>query len=362
MQVNAHGQYIAAGMGKDTVFYCRAVGGLAARNRKKAGRHLGWRRPVLGILLCHQRLGILLGELQDLLWILLMAKFSKDSGQLLFDTDLICYGLIKSGSMAYQQSWTRRYLRSAQLDPNNGANWTASVVTSGTAGADSLYGFTVYNSLSPIVFITGPGCMVGSARAGAALTFFYSNADSSTRFYCFDLMQDNIPGGPYLKTRTPDGVITFNSLQPPVNVIGAVQAPGPGGLDRFGRYITTYGGGYNRHRQAAAGGEVTKVDSVVDIGLAPGIEYAAYLPWSRTCGISDLYGGNAFPHTMYSGSEGAYGRVGGISFMFGATGGTTQSYPQTSGYALYYSFFNLPTDRFPVALIITTGGLPFPYN
>jgi hypothetical protein len=306
--------------------------------------------------------GIFLGELQDLLWILLMAKVSKDNGQLLFDTDLICYGLIKSGYMAFQQSWTRRTLRSAQLDPNDGSNWTASVATSGTAGADALYGFTVYNALSPIVFITGSGCQVGSARSGAALTFFYANADSNTKFYCYDLMQDNIPGGPYLKTWTPDRVLTFNSLQPPLNVVGAVQAPGPGGLDRFGRYVTTYSGGYNRHRQSQAEGGVTKVDSVVDIGLSAGVEYAAYLPWSRSVGISDMYGGNVFPHTMYSGSEGAYGRVGGISFMFGATGGTTQSYPSTVGYALPYSFFNLPTDRYSVALVITTASLPFPYN
>lgn len=289
-------------------------------------------------------------------------RVAKENGELLFDTALICYGLIKSGYMAYQQSWTRRLLRSAQLDPNDGSNWTPSAVSSSTNFGDSLYGFTVNSTLSPIVFIVGTGCLVGSARSGSALTFFYTNSDTNTKFYCFDLMQDNIPGSPYLKTWTEGGVLTFNSLQPPLNVVAAVQAPSPGAIDVYGRFATTYVGGYNVHRQVSGGPNqnVTKVDSRVDIPLSQGIEYAAYLPWSRSCGIADMYPGNVFPFTMYSGSEGAYGRVGGISFMFGATAGTTQSYPNTAGWAS--SFFNLPTDRYPVALVIQTAALPFPYG
>lgn len=288
-------------------------------------------------------------------------KVRKKNGDLLFDTSLICYGLIKSGYMTYQQSWTRRTLRSAQLDPNDGASWTPSTVTASTNLADSLYGFTVNNSLSPIVFIVGTGCLVGSSRSGSSLTFFYTNADTNTKFYCFDLMQDNIPGSPYMKTWTDGGVITFNSLQPPLNVVAAVQAPGPGPTDVYGRLYSTYTGGYNVHRQSSGPSQnVTKVDSRVDIALSPGIEYAAYLPWSRSCGIADMYSGNAFPFTMYNGSEGAYGRVGGISFMFGATAGTTQTYPSTAGWMS--SFFNLPTDRYPIALVIQTATLPFPYG
>lgn len=289
-------------------------------------------------------------------------RVSKENGQLLFDTSLICYGLVKSGYMTYQQTWTRRSLRSAQLDPNDGASWTPSAVTAATNLGDSLYGFTLDNALSPIVFIVGTGCLAGSSRSGSSLTFFYANADANTRFYCFDLMQDNIPGSPYMKTWTNSGVITFNSLQPPLNVVANIQAPTPGATDVYGRYQTTYVGGYNVHRQTSGGPnqDVTKVDSRVDIALAPGVEYAAYLPWSRSCGIADMYPGNVFPFTMYSGSEGAYGRVGGISFMFGAAAGTTQSYPSNVGWQS--SFYNLPTDRYPIALVVQTAGLPFPYR
>jgi|SRR5471032_2917919 len=286
----------------------------------------------------------------------------KDNGQILFDTSLICYGLVKSGNMAYINSWTRKTLRSAQLDPNDGANWTTTAATASTAFADSMHGFTITNPISPIVFIVGTGCLQGTSVSGGTMTFFYANADASTKFYCFDLMADNMAGTTFLKTYDPAGRITFNSLQPPLNVVGTIQAPGPGSLDRFNRYVTAYTGGYNVQRQLAAGQEVTKTDSRVDISIGSGIEYAAFLPWSRGCRINDLFSGNTFAFTQYSGAEGAYGRVGGISFMFGAAGGTTQAYPSVAGQAVPCSFENIPTDRYPLALVITTAGLPLPFN
>lgn len=286
----------------------------------------------------------------------------KDNGQILFDTSLICYGLVKSGYMTYLSSWTRKVLRSAQLDPNEGASWTTTTSQSGTASADSMFGFSVQNALSPIVFIVGTGCLQGTSISGSTMTFFYANADANTKFYCFDLMADNMAGTTFLKTYDVNGRITFNSLQPPLNVSAAIQAPGPGSVDIYGRYITTYAGGYNVHRQTSTGGEVTKTDSRVDIAIGSGVEYAAFLPWSRSCRINDLFPGNVFAFTQYSGAEGAYGRTGGISFMFGAAGGTTQAYPTVSGQATPCSFENIPTDRYPVALVITTANMPFPFN
>lgn len=293
-------------------------------------------------------------------------KVFKDNGQLLFDTALITHGLIKSGYMTYLQSWTRRELRSAQLDPNDGSNWFPSVANSSESYADSLHGFTVYNAQSPIVFITGSGCLNGSSVSGNATTFFYSNADANTKFYCFDLMADNIPGSPYFKTFNLSGRITFNSLQPPLNVVGGVQAPGPGAVDQYGRYLTCYSGGANRTRQAqgVVNGVVNrgKVDSYVNIPLLAGVEYAAYLPWSRSVGYADFMSGGSSNFRMYSGGEGAYGYYGGITFMFGASAGTNESKPFNQGYSIPISFFNLPTDRYPVALFIKTSDLPFPYN
>jgi hypothetical protein len=290
---------------------------------------------------------------------------SKDTGELLLDTRQICYGLVKSGNMAYVQSWYRRFLKSAQLDPNNGANWTDATVGGSQGSGDDMWGFTVTNAISPIVFIVGPGCLNGSVRSGNTITFMYANCSAATKFYCFDLMANNIAGSPYLKTYRDDGVITFNSLQPPLNVVAAIQAPGPSGLDANGHYISAYAGGYNVQRQnqgTTPANKYPQIDSRVDVALTAGVEYAAYLPWARSCGISDIFGNNLFPHISYGGSEGAYGRFGGISFMFGAAGATTQSYPPTPGWSVPCSFFNIPTDRYPIALVIKTAGLPFPYN
>jgi hypothetical protein len=290
----------------------------------------------------------------------------KADGSLLFDTNNITYGLVKSGYMTYQQAWTRKTLRSAQLDPSDGANWFPSNIQTSLSFADGLWGFTVTNAISPIVFIVGSGTLNGSSVSGSSITFFYSNADANTKYYCFDLVSDNIAGSPYLKTFNSAGRITFNSLQPPLNIAGSYQAPVPGSLDQYGRYGTCYAGGSNRVRQAFynSGGitYVGQVDSYIDIPLTAGVEYAVYLPWSRGGGIGDFMSGGTGTFLVYSVLEGAYGRVGGISFMMGASAATTQSTPNNQGWSLYASFFNIPTDRYPVALYITTTNLPFPFG
>lgn len=290
----------------------------------------------------------------------------KTSGEVLFDTNLISYGLVKSGYMSLQQYWTRKSLRSAQLDPNNGANWTESTIVSTATFADGLWGFTVNNAISPIVFITGSGTLNGTAVNGSSITFLYSNASTSTKFYCFDLMADTIAGSTYLKTWNTSGRITFNSLQPPLNVIAAIQAPAPPpSQDVYGRYLLTYANGSQRIRQYSGnvGGIVytSQTDCYIDIPVgSPSDEYAVYLPWSRSCGIWD--GSSVVPPRNYSGVEGAYGRVGGISFMFGASAATTEATVSTTATGPGVTYSQLPTDRYPVALVIRTSNLIFPYN
>jgi hypothetical protein len=290
----------------------------------------------------------------------------RDNGVILFDTNLISYGLIKSGYLQYSQSWTRRELKSAQLDPNNGANYTEVQVLFDSTYTDGLWAFTVTNAISPIVFITGSGTLNGTAISGSSITFYYSNASNSTKYYCFDLMGNNIAGSPYLKTYDTTGRITFNSLQPPINIIGAVQAPSPGPLDQYGRYTTCYTSGYNV-KQAELGPASPyrrpRANSIVDIAGAPGVEYAVNLPFSRSCGIHDLFDFTGFQSsTQYSMVEGAYGRTGGISFMFGASAGTSYAQLNTSGQTQPCSFVNIPTDRYPTALLINTANYPFPFN
>ncbi|MBV4477849.1 hypothetical protein [Pseudomonas botevensis] len=277
---------------------------------------------------------------------------TKESGELLFDTTKICYGLVKSGNFTFIENWSRYYLRSA-ADPGNGASWSPDPVR-----VDPAHGFTVVNAISPIVFITGSGCLNGVSRSGNSMTFIYINADENTKYYCFDLMANNIAGSPYLKTFLEDGRLSFNSLQPPLNVIAAVPAPAkpepwPGNLS--GWYRTTYAGGYNIQRR---NGNAPAMDCRVDIALG-GEEYAAHLPWSRAAVCMNSSAG---PGYTVSASEGAYGRTGGISFMFGAAGATTIGFTtQGPGVPAGDNFWGIP-DVAPTALVIRTAGLPFPYQ
>jgi hypothetical protein len=287
---------------------------------------------------------------------------TKENGEILFDTTKICYGLVKSGNLAYLENWARYFLRSAQLDPSNGANWAPEAAT--PPRGDPAYGFTVTNAQSPIVFITGPGCLNGVSRTGNSMTFIYMNADENTRYYCFDLMANNIAGSPYLKTFLEDGRISFNSLQPPLNVIAAVSAPGkpaPNGGNQSAWYPYTYAGGYNVQRRGmVAPGYSPALDSRVDIALG-GEEYAAHLPWSRA---AICLNGSASPGYTVSVAEGVYGRNGGITFMFGAAGATTiGTTPAMSDGSVPAgnAFRNIPDLR-PTALVIRTAGLPFPYQ
>jgi hypothetical protein len=287
----------------------------------------------------------------------------KEDGEILFDTSKITYGLVKSGNLVYTSSWSRRTLNTWPADKNNGANWTASnevVVSDGTW--DAMYGFSVSNFKSPLVFIVGPGVLTGTVVSGTTITFVYACSSPSTKFYCFDLMSDNITGHPYLKTFDSSGNITFNSLQPALNIVTTVQAPVPSTLVSGYRGFA-YNGGTNtllqqwlstvNGRQRYPRGHCT-----YDYPLSSGVEYAACLPWSRGCGLVLQNDGS----TTASGcSEGAFGRVGGISFQMGHTGGTTFD-DQLSTSVLGFNWYNVPTDRYPTALVIKTAGLPFPYN
>lgn len=290
----------------------------------------------------------------------------KDTGEILFDTNLISYGLIKSGYMVYLESWIRREYLQNNEDPNNGNNWSPVQIHYDPTHTDTLHGFTVWGWISPICFITGPGCLNGTRINGdGSMTFLYSNAGTSTKFYCFDLMADNLSGSTFLKTWDTAGRITFNSLQPPLNVITSYQAPGPGAVDQYGRPKTTYAGGYTQSEPElgpASPWRRKRATSRVDIALSA-VEYAVYLPWSRSVTFNDFNNFNGFFNaSQYGGQEGAYGRFGGISFLFGASAGTNNATINSSGYSAGISFSNLPTDRYPVALVIHTDNLIFPYN
>ncbi len=281
----------------------------------------------------------------------------KDSGELLFDTSKICYGLVKSGNMVAIETWPRKYLKSAQLDPNNGGNWEDSFRT-----GDAMFGFTVTNAISPIVFIVGKGCLNGTSVSGSSMTFMYAGGSAATKFYCFDLMADNIAGRPYLKTWNEDRQITFNSLQPPLNVVGAIQAPAPpAATDQYGRQLLTYAGGRIELIRYQTSSQDAQMHCVVDVGIDSSVEYAAYLPFSRSASLWNAQTVSGGILSQCGVNEGAYGRTGGISFMFANSGGSPVAYPATSA-SVPASYTSIPTDRLPSALVIKTAGLPFPYN
>lgn len=289
-------------------------------------------------------------------------KVWKDTGVLLFDTDKISYGLLKSGYLILQEAWTRRLLRSSNVDPNDGANWIASaVVVAGSTSSynDNIYTFTVTNGVSPIVFLTGRGCLSGVTRSGSTFTFYYVNVEPNTKAYCFDLMRDTA-GSPYLKTYTSDGVLSFNSLMTPLNVAMAIQAPPPQG-DQSIKYppdstFKAYVNGYYIYQQTSPTNQLT---CRVDIPISSGTEYAAHLPWSRGC----KFLGTDSRFVEYNGVEGCAGYNGGIQFQFGPSAATPQAFPSYGvGAPRPPPIYQVPTDRYPTALVIKTSTYPFPFN
>ena len=284
----------------------------------------------------------------------------KPDGSLLYDTGNISYGLVKSGYLTFNSNWRRWTLRAINLDPNLASSWKESGVP-----GDDQHGFTVDNPQSPIVFLVGRGTATGVTVSGSTKTYLYAGASTATKYYCFDFMRNDSLPAPWLKTRSEDsGQITFNSNQNPMNVVASIRAPDPGPLDRFGRPVFTYVGGRNERIAFFSRAGSAIAHSLVDVNLDAGTEYAAFLPWNRSCGIIDASpssdGGGA--PMVYGMTEGAFGRIGGISFFFAPPGRTTEDYWPTSNTGTGYSYINLPINRFPSALVIKTAGLPFPFN
>lgn len=284
----------------------------------------------------------------------------KADGTLLYDTGNISYGLVKSGYLSYNSNWRRWSLRAINLDPNLASSWRESGVP-----GDDQYSFTIDSPQAPIVFLVGRGTATGVTVSGSTKTYLYAGASTATKYYCFDLMRNDSLPAPWLKTRSEDsGQITFNSNQNPMNVVASIRAPDPGPLDQFGRPVFTYMGGRNERIAFFSRAGSAIAHSLVDVNLDAGTEYAAFLPWNRSCGIIDASpssdGGGA--PMVYGMTEGAFGRIGGISFFFAPPGRTTEDYWPTSNTGTGYSYINLPINRFPSALVIKTAGLPFPFN
>lgn len=270
----------------------------------------------------------------------------KEDGSQLFDTEKITYGLLKSGYLSLQTSWPRLLLKSGQLDPNDGGNWTED-----TSRMEPVLGFSVTGAVAPIVFISGDGCPAGSSRSGGTTTFYFVGCSTTTKYYYFDTMRDTLSGAGLKTFRESDGVLTFNSLQYPLNIVAAVQPPAPGTPYTPGYWTSPYNGGVTTNG-ALISGAPANIVSRVTVPISAG-EFAAAITFTRGCGI---WGSNYYPYTVAA-SEGAGGVSGGVRFMFSVATRTTQ----LAGNATANLYFDIPSVR-PTALIIRTENLPFPFN
>lgn len=266
----------------------------------------------------------------------------KEDGTQLIDTNLMCYGLTKSAYLTFYAYWPRYTLKSIQLDPDNGANYNQ-----GTP-IEPIYGITLPNWRSPIAFLVGDGSPCGEAIVNGAKTLLFVGASASTKCYVFDLMYDAPLVAGFKCWREIDGELTFNSGQPPLNILTAIQPPGNGSGPGGDFYYTAYAGGYN-----SIGGIVMK--SYVDVPIAAG-EHAAFINFTRSAGCNGSASGMG--GFEYDSQEGAFGYSGGVRFMFTIAAGARQmivgSYP--------YNYWRQIPALKPTALVISTSKYPFPFN
>ncbi|MNZ88696.1 hypothetical protein D3C78_1075940 [compost metagenome] len=285
-------------------------------------------------------------------------KVYRENGQLLFDTEKITYGLLKSGYLSFQLNWPRLDHRSAQLPPNEGSSWMES------SFADAIHGFSVTGAVAPIVFITGTGISCGSSKSGDTTTFYFIGASPSTKFYYFDTMRNTLNGAG-LKCYDETGALTFNSLQYPLNIVDTISAPAPPAPTYYNGqalYAVPFAGASKVATRFINSGLYYCVARVF-IAVGSG-EYAASTTFSRSLGQGAMDNmsspGEPFPAGAYmqANMDGAYGAAGGIYFMACDAARTTMLQSTTAT----RNYFDIPTDRYPQALVIKTDDLPFPFN
>jgi hypothetical protein len=280
----------------------------------------------------------------------------KEDGSLLFDTQYISHGLIKSGYLQADGEWYRFVLRGINVDPNLRSSYNQ---VQPPSPGERMHSITVAGAVNPICFLVGKGTLQGTQRSGNTFKFYYASASTATKAYIFDLMNDNVQGTlPFLKCRRPDGSISFNSLQVPLNVAYSMQAPAPSDLDRYNKRQPYAGCRWEYVGWSNGSGRSDGWDAVIDIPLESNVEYASFLNFSRGC---DSWFTDP-TLTILGVSEGSYGRVGGISFMFGPAGETTNITANTNQVP-GCSVAGLPADgNYPVALVVRTANLPFPFG
>ena len=283
-----------------------------------------------------------------------------DAGNLLFNTNNMTYGLVASGNLSRINNWYRWSLRSAQLDPNNPANYTQ------IGPYDAVFGFSVVNSIAPIAFINGEGMYAGSQRSGNVTTFYYIFSSANTRIYIFDVMRD-IPIAAGMKCYADDAAntCTFNSAQVPLNIVAVHQCPPPSPPTSNNYYPMPISGGSKRYERLLPNNEYTSY-MVVRCPIAIGANnYAVATTFSRSMsmGRHDSFsplGGLNLAYSNYMGAfDGCWGTAGGIVWAV-TDAARTQMIPAST--AIPNGYANIPQDRYPQALVVSIDNLPIPYS
>lgn len=277
----------------------------------------------------------------------------KEDGSLLFDIDRISYGLLKSGYLNLVDRWGRYYIRSVNLPPADESSWTYRSLL------DPICGITVSDSVSPIVFLVGDGKPCGETVSGNTRTLYFQGCTPNTKAFVFDLMRD-VGERTGMECYDAAGRVSFTTGMPPLNIIATVDPPpiNPPASSNTDIRMTPYSGGANETSGRAWSAEdYAQPKGAVFVPVASG-ELAASLTFSRSCGLNE--GRDLTPAGFYrlGASEGCGGSNGGVRFFFSPAVATTS----TEFASQSTTWFDIPTDRQPQALVIRATDYPFPFR
>ncbi|MDD1150415.1 hypothetical protein M5G25_19225 [Pseudomonas sp. TNT2022 ID357] len=163
-------------------------------------------------------------------------KLYNESGGTLIDSNLISYGLVKSGFMIANGYYEVGY--------NEGDGYWPTYWDDVPIHAVRVTG------IQPIVFCVGRSILTYVDRVGNDWVFNYIGADTSVRFYAYDLMREPNNDAVRFRLWKEDGSISFNSKQWPLNIIESVQVPYP--PEYPGSNYETWTRSYNNNRIYAA--------------------------------------------------------------------------------------------------------------
>lgn len=278
----------------------------------------------------------------------------KEDGSLLFQTENITYGLLKSGPMRYDQSWTK-YTAGRGTDPNDPSSYRPQA----TAGSP-IMSISVAGAIAPVCFVAGQHQNAGSTKVGDITTFYFSNAYEGTKVYVFDIMRD-LGGRTGLQCFDSSGRLSYTTDMQPLNILDVLTPPDqPAPIIFNGRpnYNNAYIGStktvishYRNYNE-----ELVRGGWLIDSAFVPSSvsgELAARLTFSRVCDLS-------WQISFTVGQEGCTaGDIGGVRFFFGIT---AFSFDVSAPGSETGTWIDIPTDRKPQALVIRTSDYPYPFR